>query len=109
MLAQDAHLVTERLDRAAGEVPDVGVLGDDAEGELLAAAADHERRVRTLDRLRLAARLRELVVAAVVVGRGPGEQQLDQVARLAEAADALARSEERRVGKECRSRWSPYH
>ena len=25
------------------------------------------------------------------------------------AAPALARSEERRVGKECRSRWSPYH
>ena len=25
-----------------------------------------------------------------------------------EAAEAL-RSEERRVGKECRSRWSPYH
>ena len=23
--------------------------------------------------------------------------------------DALKRSEERRVGKECRSRWSPYH
>ena len=25
------------------------------------------------------------------------------------AKDALTRSEERRVGKECRSRWSPYH
>ena len=25
------------------------------------------------------------------------------------AATAAARSEERRVGKECRSRWSPYH
>ena len=25
------------------------------------------------------------------------------------AAPAGARSEERRVGKECRSRWSPYH
>src|SRR2546429_3516057 len=25
------------------------------------------------------------------------------------AQSALARSEERRVGKECRSRWSPYH
>ena len=25
------------------------------------------------------------------------------------AEDALCRSEERRVGKECRSRWSPYH
>src|SRR2546426_4689456 len=24
-------------------------------------------------------------------------------------ADAIVRSEERRVGKECRSRWSPYH
>src|SRR2546430_17717637 len=24
-------------------------------------------------------------------------------------AQALVRSEERRVGKECRSRWSPYH
>ena len=25
------------------------------------------------------------------------------------AAVIIARSEERRVGKECRSRWSPYH
>ena len=25
------------------------------------------------------------------------------------AGRALCRSEERRVGKECRSRWSPYH
>ena len=25
------------------------------------------------------------------------------------SVDAVARSEERRVGKECRSRWSPYH
>ena len=28
---------------------------------------------------------------------------------LAAAGGAIARSEERRVGKECRSRWSPYH
>src|SRR2546425_8696695 len=26
-----------------------------------------------------------------------------------QAEGSLARSEERRVGKECRSRWSPYH
>ena len=26
-----------------------------------------------------------------------------------EAAQLVLRSEERRVGKECRSRWSPYH
>ena len=30
-------------------------------------------------------------------------------ARLIYACDYAYRSEERRVGKECRSRWSPYH
>ena len=29
--------------------------------------------------------------------------------RMGVLAEVLARSEERRVGKECRSRWSPYH
>ena len=35
----------------------------------------------------------------------------DSVITLEVAADdmGLLRSEERRVGKECRSRWSPYH
>ena len=28
---------------------------------------------------------------------------------VVDAAEDIARSEERRVGKECRSRWSPYH
>ena len=28
---------------------------------------------------------------------------------ISERTDAVLRSEERRVGKECRSRWSPYH
>src|SRR5690349_15574576 len=31
--------------------------------------------------------------------------ELQEAVRL----DAILRSEERRVGKECRSRWSPYH
>src|SRR3989475_12913473 len=30
-------------------------------------------------------------------------------ARVSRAIGAVERSEERRVGKECRSRWSPYH
>ena len=38
---------------------------------------------------------------------------LNGVAEIDKALDLLAkssaRSEERRVGKECRSRWSPYH
>src|SRR6476620_11999711 len=36
--------------------------------------------------------------------------EVEDVARICLAAGRAAqRSEERRVGKECRSRWSPYH
>ena len=37
----------------------------------------------------------------------PGETALENVQRAATLG--VVRSEERRVGKECRSRWSPYH
>src|SRR5258707_3161737 len=41
---------------------------------------------------------------------GPGETANDHyVEQLVASAEAAIRSEERRVGKECRSRWSPYH
>src|SRR2546426_9030111 len=33
----------------------------------------------------------------------------DRIAGLAATDVVVSRSEERRVGKECRSRWSPYH
>ena len=38
-----------------------------------------------------------------VINRGRAEKQDIRPLRI------LTRSEERRVGKECRSRWSPYH
>ena len=40
-----------------------------------------------------------------------GDDKMEKAAREAKqsAWDVAARSEERRVGKECRSRWSPYH
>ena len=43
-----------------------------------------------------------------------GESLTDETLEKAKACDsvllgAVGRSEERRVGKECRSRWSPYH
>src|SRR3989449_10000224 len=49
-----------------------------------------------------------------LVRQGLGPVSVDTrkaaVARAALAAGAaVVRSEERRVGKECRSRWSPYH
>ena len=38
-----------------------------------------------------------------------GEDGVVESGRYTLDADTPARSEERRVGKECRSRWSPYH
>ena len=43
-------------------------------------------------------------IAACVEGNGEKYQRIQGV-----ADDSTTRSEERRVGKECRSRWSPYH
>ena len=43
-----------------------------------------------------------LVLPASAVGSNAAVQ-------TATALGGLTRSEERRVGKECRSRWSPYH
>ena len=38
-----------------------------------------------------------------------GDQIILKKHRPAGSCDFCGRSEERRVGKECRSRWSPYH
>ena len=46
------------------------------------------------------------------VASGSRSKQLAALMRgesIQDAVDKLLRSEERRVGKECRSRWSPYH
>ena len=37
------------------------------------------------------------------------QSKIKSVAEFIEMIGAKSRSEERRVGKECRSRWSPYH
>src|SRR2546422_9497689 len=56
-----------------------------------------------------------LVVAALeIAALIPAVQRWRKGVRIASAVVGLAgafslRSEERRVGKECRSRWSPYH
>src|SRR5258706_15221460 len=47
-------------------------------------------------------------------GRVLGHENMGRVAEIGPAVEKLkvgdmVRSEERRVGKECRSRWSPYH
>ena len=51
---------------------------------------------------------RECVVAMYATRRRPGGSYQGFIGTLRRQSAKL-RSEERRVGKECRSRWSPYH
>ena len=37
------------------------------------------------------------------------ERAIDELPQSSAGKTIMTRSEERRVGKECRSRWSPYH
>ena len=51
--------------------------------------------------------------AGVFTGAGDsdigGKDAIEVAVTVDENGAVTARSEERRVGKECRSRWSPYH
>jgi len=76
------------------------------------------RRTRLLRRPRLLipalAAVAAIIVAAVFAFGGDGPRRYDIALKPVGASTAaghteLERSEERRVGKECRSRWSPYH
>ena len=51
----------------------------------------------------------QIVLAAVIAGTFRWEVLLLGKITVVTASLATTRSEERRVGKECRSRWSPYH
>src|SRR5687768_3562247 len=86
-------------------VVDAGVLGSpglpaDVDRSEVAAAASAD-----LDELR-AAGDRGAAVTAMAAGAAAVVRRLYDEGRC---DGALARSEERRVGKECRARWSPYH
>src|SRR5258707_14385804 len=50
------------------------------------------------------------LIAVEGTNHGADEAQLgEQTFMKRRSSENLGRSEERRVGKECRSRWSPYH
>ena len=54
---------------------------------------------------------RKLIVTGCLVERYRDElkQEIPEINALLGTNEVERRSEERRVGKECRSRWSPYH
>src|SRR6195256_3791822 len=91
---------------AEGDAADIDAAGAGAPAALEGAARS---RVTPGDRAKLMWKLADLI-----------EQNRDQLAELESLnngkpianirnSDIVNRSEERRVGKECRSRWSPYH
>jgi len=63
------------------------------------------------DRIHLHVRFRDGQTTSLSVAIPPKAWQVRQTHpdTLAALDRLLDRSEERRVGKECRSRWSPYH
>ena len=65
-----------------------------------------ERFEKAIDRAAMRANLRDTDSYLAEWRRAAPVEVTDA---LQEEADKKARSEERRVGKECRSRWSPYH
>ena len=91
----------------------------------IAAAADEAERLRhipepLLDQLHEARLFRMLYPRSVDGDEVEPATYIDAVGELASADGSVGwcvsiansigiRSEERRVGKECRSRWSPYH
>ena len=86
--------------------------GDATVIDELAALIISERREREIDLLvqDIEAELAErgTVVATVESARALDLATKDEIKNLLSSKTA-ERSEERRVGKECRSRWSPYH
>jgi len=55
----------------------------------------------------LAKLMRQHDIGAIPIGQN--DRLIGMVTDRDIVCKGLARSEERRVGKECRSRWSPYH
>src|SRR3712207_6493123 len=75
------------------------ILSGDTPPELIEQYTEYSGRMR---------RLPPWILSGAVVGVQGGTRKVLDVSRRLEALET-PRSEERRVGKECRSRWSPYH
>ena len=89
VLVEDGALAGHDLG-AAPDVPVIGVLGHDAQGHALAAAADHQLGMRLLHGLGIEGRVRELVVLAVEGAAPLRPQRVEYFARLVQPLEPLA-------------------
>ena len=89
----------------SAEAQQAALAAGQAQGPCEAAALEC---VAALDE-QLAAARQSLAALDAQAAAPDGAQDEPQQAARAQLAQQTTRSEERRVGKECRSRWSPYH
>ena len=89
VLGEDLARPRVVVDRPAGHVPVLRVAGHGPQRALRAGSADDDGRVRPLHRLRLTARLAQLVVRALEVGDLVAQQARDHLERLVEPIEAL--------------------
>ena len=111
---------------ALTDTADAVVLGADTavvlDGRILGKPTDRADALATLSDLSgrthevltavaLVSRERQVsrVVTSQVTFRALSQAEIEAYWASGEPQDKAGRSEERRVGKECRSRWSPYH
>src|SRR2546425_7838211 len=105
---------TQDLGRQVSKAAALAQAGRDAPAVLLAGLANYLNEDQKTELVPAAARFGlEPVYRLYEVEPEPETADLEALSqRLTEALFAVSlpsRSEERRVGKECRSRWSPYH
>src|ERR1041385_1171316 len=113
-VALDAAQPEHRLEGLGAEPTFAGLGGVVAENEVdLAARGGLVERYGEVGVAEVALVLGDLVLEDQVVAKRRPGQLGDQRVVLVEIGAMVGehdvRSEERRVGKECRSRWSPYH
>src|SRR5258705_13416931 len=109
-LLDEAHRLAQELQdlEPLGRGDGVGIQLIELPEETNVRWAHVDERQR-LQPLRAAGRIREIGSGVRLDARGIEARHGQSSLRLSAAARAPRRSEERRVGKECRSRWSPYH
>src|SRR5215203_4512479 len=103
MVCQDRRLAGDLLGQEGAHLRRLDAAGDEASPD---AAGEDEGQRPVLHLLVLRHGVDE------PVGRTAAARDLAKRGRQPDGGDVApqpARSEERRVGKECRSRWSPYH
>src|SRR5258708_32661101 len=100
MVGTSAHCFTSSVVVLAGLLILYGFLASALPVWLLLAPRDY---------LSTFVKLGVVVMLAIGIVFVRPELQLPAITRFADGTGPVFRSEERRVGKECRSRWSPYH